>query len=267
MAYLSVDGGRIYFEHFPVGQLTVVLSHGWGMGARVWDGTVAFLQDAGVGVLTYDHRGCGASDKDFRDVSIEALGSDLARLCEHLNLSAAVLNGWSLGGAVVVDAAARLGSAVAGLVSTCGATPRFTRCADFAHGGAPEDVAATVAALRADRVNFLKTLYFQGVFARDVGDDIKHWCWQIALQTSPAADASLGALATLDQRALLGEIDAPALVVVGGRDTVVAPEIGRAAATQLRSAELIEMSDCGHAPFLEDPASYNAALLRFIRSV
>ncbi len=265
MAYLNVDGQRrIYYEHYPAGRPTVVLSHGWGMGCRVWDGTVARLQDAGIGVVTYDQRGCGESDKDFADVSIEALGGDLVALCEHLALAAPVLNGWSLGGAVVIDAAARLGSNLAGLVLTCGATPRYTRAVDFAFGGTAADVAATVAALRADRVNFLKTLYYQGVFARAVSDDVKHWCWQIALQASPGADASLGALATLDQRAAMARIDAPALVVVGGNDGVVAPDIERFAARQLRNAELLEMADCGHAPFLEDAVVYHDALLRFV---
>lgn len=195
------------------------------------------------------------------------MGRDLAVLCESLKLRAPVLNGWSLGGAVVVDAAARLGSNVGGLVLTCGATPRYTRCADFAHGGTPDDVAATVAALRSDRVNFLKTLYYQGVFARDVGDDIKHWCWQIALQASPAADASLGALAGLDQRRLLAGIKAPSLVVVGGKDGVVAPAIERAAAGLLPNARTVELPECGHAPFIEDPAAYHDALLDFIDGV
>lgn len=265
MAYLNVDGQRrIYYEHYPARHHTVVLAHGWGMGCRVWDGTVARLSDADIGVVTYDQRGCGRSDKDFPDVSIEALGADLAALCEHLSLAAPVLNGWSLGGAVVIDAAARMGSNLAGLVLTCGATPRYTRAADFPFGGTAADVAATVAALRADRVNFLKTLYFQGVFAREVGDDVKHWCWQIALQASPGADASLGALATLDQRAAMARIDAPALVVIGANDGVVAPDIQRFAARQLPNAEATEPPDCGHAPFLEDPVTYHDALLRFI---
>ncbi len=265
MAYLCVDGERrIYYEHYFAGRTTVVLSHGWGMGSRVWDGTVARLQDAGFGVVTYDQRGCGRSDKDFLDVSIEALGGDLATLCDHLSLSAPVLNGWSLGGAVVIDAAARLGSRLAGLVLTCGATPRYTCAAGFPYGGTPAVVTDTVGALRADRVNFLKTLYYEGVFARDVGEAVKHWCWQISLQAGPAADASLAALANLDQRAAMARIEAPALVVVGANDGVVAPDIGRFAARQLPNAELFEMAQCGHAPFLEDAPAYHEAVLRFV---
>ena len=269
MGRLSVEGDRqIYFERHsaaPGQQRTVVLSHGWGMGCRVWDNTVARLVDAGHGVVIHDHRCCGQSDKDFADVSIEALGADLAALCRHLKLDRPVLNGWSLGGAVVVDAAARLGAdAVGGLVLTGGATPRYTQGEDFPHGGQAEDVAATVAALRADRVNFLKALYFDGVFARDLGADVKDWCWRIALQASSAADASLGALAGLDQRGAMAGLSCPALVAIGGRDGVVAPEIGRYAAQCLPNADLMEFDDCGHAVFLEDADRYHAALLDFL---
>jgi pimeloyl-[acyl-carrier protein] methyl ester esterase len=267
MGFLTRSGGRqIYFEHYAGRGPAVVLSHGWGMGCRVWDDTVARLVDRGHAVVAYDQRGCGRSDKDFADVSIEALGDDVAALCAHLALDGVVLNGWSLGGAVVVDAAPKLGSALRGLVLTAGATPRFTQAEGFPHGGRAEDVAATVAALRAGRIAFLQNLYFGAVFAVDVGDAVKQRCWQIALEAGPGADASLAALAQLDQRAALAEIRAPSLVVVGARDAVVAPGVGRAAAALLPKATLCEL-DCGHAPFLECPDAYHGALLEWLAGV
>ncbi len=265
MGRLAVETNRqIYFEHYKGKGTTVVLSHGWGMAGRVWDNTLARLQDAGHGVVIYDHRCCGASDKDFADGSIEALGADLARLCEHLELHRPVLNGWSLGGPVVVDAAVRMGANVGGLALTAGATPRYTQAEGFPYGGRKEDVAATIAALRADRVNFLHRLYFEGVFAQDVGDATKDWCWRMALQASPGADASLGALAQLDQRQAMATLRCPVLVIVGGQDAVVAPDIGRDAAQRLANAELLEFEDCGHGPFLERPDRYHSALLNFL---
>jgi pimeloyl-ACP methyl ester carboxylesterase len=258
-----VGGRQIYFEHYAGRSPAVVLSHGWGMSCRAWDDTIARLTDRGHAVVAYDHRGCGRSDKDFADVSIEALGDDVVALCKHLALDAVVLNGWSLGGAVVVDAAAKLGPVLRGLVLSAGATPRFTRAPDFPHGGRAEDVAATVAALRAGRIAFLKGLYYGGVFAVDVGDDVKQRCWQIALEASPGADASLGALAHLDQRKSIASIRAPSLVIVGKRDGVVPADIGRAAAALLPNATLCEL-DCGHAPFLESPDAYHAALFELL---
>jgi pimeloyl-[acyl-carrier protein] methyl ester esterase len=266
MGYLAVEGERkIYFEHHAGDRAaTVVLSHGWGMGSKVWTNTLARLQDEGYPVVVYDHRACGNSDKDFVDVSIEALGDDLVKICQLLGLDQVVLNGWSLGGAVVVDAASKLGANLTGLVLTAAASPRYTQAEGFPYGGQPEDVAATVAAVRADRVNFLKGLYFEGVFAKDVGEDVKEWAWEIALQAGPAADASLGALASLDQREAMAQIQVPALVVVGGQDGVAPADIGRFAAQCLPNSRLVEMADCGHGPFLEDSGTYHAELLGFL---
>ncbi len=265
MARLAVSGEQsIYYEHYAGSGPAVLLSHGWGMNCRAWDDVIAHLQDQGRAVVAYDQRACGRSDKDFADVSIEALGADVAALVDHLGLDAVVLNGWSLGGAVVVDAATRLGEKLAGLVLTCGATPRYTQADDYPHGGTPDDVAGTVAALRADRVNFLHGLYFEGVFAKPVSEAVKQNAWQLALQASPAADASLGALAHIDQRAALAALSQPVLVFAGAEDGVVTPDIPRSAAALCQQGTLVEMAGCGHAPFAEDSAAYFAALDAFL---
>lgn len=270
MGRLVVEDSRALYYEFYRGTSAdpvVVLSHGWGMNTRAWDDVVAGLTDEGYSVLVYDHRACGQSDKDFRDVSIGALGSDVVALCDHLSLSSLVLNGWSLGGAVVVDAASKLGSRLEGLVLTGGATPRYTQADGFPHGGTAADVAATVAALRADRVNFLHGLYFQGVFAAPVGDVVKQHALQLALQAGPAADASLGALAHVDQRAIMSKLDVPALVVTGDQDGVVPPGIAEFAAKLLPQGRLAVMQGCGHAPFIEDRATYKRLLHGFLKEI
>ncbi|MEQ8859280.1 MAG: alpha/beta hydrolase [Pseudomonadales bacterium] len=267
MAYLNVDGERrIYYEDYAGDGLPVLLVHGWGMSCRVWDTTTAALLDAGHRVICFDQRGCGASDKDFADVAVSAGADDIVRLVDALKLKRVVVNGWSLGGALAAAAAARLGARCAGLVLTGGATPRYVQSDDFPHGGPPGSVAETVAALRANRTPFLHGLA-RAVCARDPGDGVVDWLWLIFQQTSPAADAALGELDSLDQRALLGGLEMPALVFVGSADGFVAPDIGRAAAEMIPSATLVEFDGCGHAPFLEEGERYRAELQQFITSL
>lgn len=275
MPYLNVNDsssgqtGAIHYEHHRVqsSKPTVVLVHGWGMSTRVWDDTTAWLVDGGWSVVSFDQRNCGHSDKDFGDVSVAALASDLKALVSHLELSNVVLNGWSLGGAVVVEAAPLLGTALIGLISTCGATPRYTQADDFPHGGTAEDVAGTVAALRADRVNFLQALYSEGAFAKPVSDAIKNWAHGIALQASPGADASLGALAHIDQRDILRQLQTPALFISGTADGVVDPAIVGYAANLMSNAQLVSLEGCGHTPFIEDPEAYRGAVGTFLTSL
>ena len=124
MGYLTrEDNKRVYFESHGEGDSAVLLIHGWGMSSRTWDPVVPALVARGHRTVLIDHRGCGQSDKDFADLGIEAIAGDVVALVEALGLKTVVLNGWSLGGAVAVEAADRLGSTCKGLVLTDWAAP------------------------------------------------------------------------------------------------------------------------------------------------
>jgi len=53
--------------------------------------------------------------------------------------------------------------------------------------------------------------------------------------------------------ARLGELECPALVVWGSRDPYLPPEFGRAYGDRLPNAELVEVPDAGHWPWVERP--------------
>jgi non-heme chloroperoxidase len=264
MAFLDAEQGRhVYYEHHAGTGRPVVLVHGWGMTGRSWDTTLPALLAAGHEVVLLDHRACGRSDKDFADVSVDAIASDVVALVRGLGLRSPVLNGWSLGGAVAVRAAAELGAELGGLVLTGGATPRYTATDDWPHGASQDDVAGVLAGLAADRATTFRGVA-AAVCAKPVGEDVVSWMWTQFLETGPRADDTLRDLAGLDQRALLGAIQAPVLLLAGTEDAFVAFSGVRASRELYRDARLVEFGGCGHAPFLEDRAAYLEALLPFL---
>jgi non-heme chloroperoxidase len=264
MAYLAVDGERrIYYESYAGTRRPVVLVHGWGMSVRIWDTVLPALLEAGHQVVAFDHRGCGHSDKDFDDVSIDTVGSDVVRLVDELGLDGVVLNGWSLGGAVVVDAAAKLGGRLGGLVLTGGATPRYLQGDGWPHGGTEDIFEETLTALRDTRPEFLHGLS-QAVCHAPVGTATIEWMWQIFMETSPRADATLRNLGEIDQRETLPGISAPALLLHGVHDAIVAHDIGVEAAKMLPNGRLVEFEESGHATFLEENPKYRRELLDFL---
>ncbi|MFI5607472.1 alpha/beta fold hydrolase [Amycolatopsis sp. NPDC051903] len=264
MGYLEVeDGRRVYFEHFRGSGRPIVLIHGWGATARCWDTTAPALRANGNEVVLLDLRACGRSDNDFADVSISALGSDVVKLVEHLGLREPVVNGWSLGGAVAVDAAAKLGANCSGVVSTGGATPRYTSTSDWPHGGGVDDVKAVLGAAAADRATTFKGVA-DAVCAEPPTPQIISWLWGMFMEMGPIGDESLKDLAELDQRKILGGLSGPVLFLHGRKDAFV-PFSGAEAARDLcADAKLVEFPDAGHAPFLEDRDTYLAELTGFL---
>lgn len=267
MAYHQLaDGRRIYFEHYAGTKTPIVLSHGWGTSSRVWVDVIEHLLRAGHEVLTVDHRACGQSDRDFEDMSIGALAGDLVDIVRARKLRPAIINGWSLGGAVAVEAAYRLGKDARGLVLTCGASPRYVQAPDFPYGGEREGVLGMQDAILADRAGFFKGLS-AGVCVKDVGQPAIDWMWSIFMDAGPQAIKSILALADLDQRAVLADLDIPVLSIIGTQDGVVQPEIGEQAAACAKHGKIARFEGCGHAPFLEDGPAYMKTLLDFAQAV
>ncbi|MFT4766880.1 MAG: non-heme chloroperoxidase [Glaciecola sp.] len=267
MAYLTVDGNyRVYYEDHGHGDMALLLIHGWGMSSRVWDGVLIPLLDAGYRVVTMDHRGCGRSDHDFEDLGIEAIASDVVKLATSLGLKKVVLNGWSLGGAVATQAAHDLGSSCAGLILTAGASPIYTQKPDLNLGGTADDVVATVAAIDADRINFLSGLS-HAVCAKPVTEKLTDWMADCFIESAARASSTLGELAHLDQRDILLALDLPVLSFICEQDGFVAPGISRWVADNHPRARGVIFPESGHAPFIEEREAYLQELHTFISSL
>lgn len=263
MARLAVEGQRsIYYEVHGQGAVTMVLIHGWGMNGRAWDSVLLPLMDAGIRVVTIDHRGCGRSDHDFDDLGIDSIAGDVVKLVGELALDSVILNGWSLGGAVATKAAHSLGGACRALILTAGASPIYTQKPDLPLGGLATDVEATVVAMNADRINFLTALS-QAVCAKPVSDAVLNWMVDSFIQSSARASVTLGELAHLDQRALLAELDIPILSYICGKDAFVSPAISQWVADNHPRAEGVVFPDSGHAPFIEEREDYLKTLIDF----
>ena len=266
MAFLTrEDNKNIYYEDYGQGADAIVLVHGWGMSCRLWDYSLQALCSSGFRVVLIDHRGCGQSSKDFDDMGINAIAGDVVALVESLGLERAILNGWSLGGAVVVEAAYRLGESCAGVVLTCGASPTYLQKPDFPFGGTEDALTETLSAMSADRINFLAALA-QGVCATEITQEQIHWMWRVFTESSPMAAQALGELGPLDQREMMTKLSLPILSFVGAHDAIVDPEICRKVKDFSPSAQIIEMSNSGHAPFIDETAKYNDELSKFCRA-
>lgn len=242
----------------------LVLLHGWSLAGAAFAELAGLL--AGWRLLLPDLPGHGGSSPPAA-ASLPALATDFAAWLGSEVQAPVALGGWSLGGMVALELAARQDTPIDRLM-LIGTSPRFTTSADWPHGLPTGQV---LALRRNLRQAFAATLagFFELTFAPGEVDaarlrEIRAFAVRAAGLPDPAAAAALLALlAEQDQRHLLPAIRCPALVLHGTLDRVTPVGAGRALAAALPQGRLQEFPGLGHAPFWTQPAAVSAAIREF----
>ena len=242
----------------------LVLLHGWGLSARVWTPLRAEL--GGLDIHTPDLPGHGEAPA----AGSATLADWSDRLAANLP-DGAVVCGWSLGGLVALDLAARHPAKVSRLV-LIGSTPRFVAGTDWAHGLAAD----TVDAFHREFATAPGAVLRRFVALQALGDARRRELTRTLDDALTATDPTptqaaaladgLALLADTDLRAAIADVRQPALLIHGERDALMPVAAGRWLAATLPEARLEVLADTGHAPFLSHPADCAALLERFVRA-
>jgi pimeloyl-ACP methyl ester carboxylesterase len=255
---LPLGDGTLAFECAGGGDAVVFL-HGFSLDQRMWAQQAAALAGAGFQAITYDLRGFGASTLPAGPY---AHVDDLRALLDHLGLEAAHLVGLSLGGGVVIDFALQYPGRTRSLTAVDSTLGGFPWTKDWGEPGRlarSTGLAAAKAAWLADPLFApVLTQPAAGALVRQMVGDYSGWHW---LNRDPHVSAA--GLAPAYHR--LGEIQAPALVVVGELDLPDFRDLAGRLARSLPNARRVDLAGAGHLSNLEAPAACNSALLDFLR--
>ena len=255
---LARPEGRIGYDVTGDGPLVVCLP-GMGELRSSYRFTVPALTAGGFRVATMDLRGHGDSDATFSAYDDVAAGQDALALVEHLG-GPAVLVGNSMAAGAAVWAAAERPDLVAG-VALIGPfvrdtpVPAVTRWAFRAAMGGPW----------APRV---WRAYLPKLYPGRRPDDFDQHLSAIAESMRRPGHAKAFAATTRTSHApaaeRIGEVRAPALVVMGERDPDFPDpaDEGRWVAERLHG-ELVLVPGAGHYPQVEQPDVVNPALVGF----
>lgn len=261
----------IYYEDHGSGR-PVVLIHGYPLNGHSWEKQERVLLEAGYRVITYDRRGFGRSTHTTVGYDYDTFAADLNALVEHLDLSDAVLVGFSMGTGEVVRYLSRYGSARISKAVLLGALQPFLLRTDDNPEGVDSSVFKGIEeAILADRFVHYKN-FFDDFYNVDVLDGVRisREAWQnsFAVAASSSAHATYACVRTwlTDFRADLPRIDVPVLAMHGDADRILPID---ATANRLpgliKDLEYVVVEGGPHAINWTHAEEVNSALLDFLR--
>jgi pimeloyl-ACP methyl ester carboxylesterase len=244
-----------YVERGDPGGAPLLLLHAWVESLGSFDRLLPVLPDS-IHAFAFDQRGHGTSDKPALGYTLADAADDAVAFMEALELPAAVVLGSSSGGYVAQQIALSRPDRVLGLIlvgspwSLHGRPPfadEVDRLTD------PIDRAWVEASL----------LWFKR--SREVPD----WYLQDRVEDGVRVPAdiwrrSLAGLVEAQPPTGVGVINAPTLVIWGGRDELLSRADEEALVASIPGARLVVYDDTGHLVLWEHPERIAAEVVAFV---
>jgi pimeloyl-ACP methyl ester carboxylesterase len=237
----------------------VLLVMGLGLPGDAWWRTVPVLARAHR-VITFDNRGSGRADPVSGPFTIAGMAADAAAVLDAAGIDRAHVYGMSMGGMIAQEFALAFPERVLSLV--LGATS-----AGGALATPPEPATLAFLARRAtmpdEEGRWASVPYVYSERTRleggaRIGEDFarrRSYVFHAA-----GYRAQLVAAAGHDAAARLGGLAVPTLVVHGDEDRMVPPANGRALASEIPGARLVEVADAAHLYTTDTPVADEAVL-------
>lgn len=247
----------------------IVFLHGWSARADFFAPQQA-LAGADIRFIAPDLPGHGRNQCPGVPLTIGNLADALAGMLATLDLAGAVLVGWSMGASVALDCLARHGAARAAGLVVVDMTAKVANDAQWTLGlrGGPTADDMMRAAVRMEThwtsyVERITPLMFAPSMRRD--DPIYQRAAAAVAANDGATMAGLWrSLAAADHRETIRRLDLPVLAIGGAQSQLYGPEVARWIARHARNGRALSIAGAGHAPQLEAPDAFNAAVRAFV---
>lgn len=260
---VPVDGAVLHVhDDGTIGQPCVVLAHSIMTNANMWAPQVGHLTDLGYRVLRPESRGHGGSGNGPSPLTIDRLAADVVQVLDRLDIARAHFVGLSLGGIVGFALGQQHSARLASLVicdARADSPPAFAQ---------PWD--ERIVQARAQGMGSLA----QPTLARWFGERFAALdrSTQAQLREDITATSVEGfvacarALQDFDYTAGLASMPTQTTLIVGDKDGVL-PDVMADLARRMPQCHLEVVPGAGHLPNLDQPALFNAALLRALERV
>ncbi len=256
--FVTVGGGRLYYEEAGEGCPVVLIGGGGGMDLRQWDGQFDALSRE-FRTIRYDPRGDGKSDMPERPFSY---AEDLNALLEALGIEQAALIGVSSGSGIALEFAALYPNKVWALVP---AAP-FVNGYPFSEG-MQKRVDAFAAAAQKGAEALIAALFSDPHFMpAPENPQARERAKKLMAENFTGFDASLIKQLDPPTAEQVARIQAPTLLLVGELDH---PDLhGRVEflQTRIRGSKKMMLKNAGHMVNMETPRAFARSAKGFLRA-
>jgi pimeloyl-ACP methyl ester carboxylesterase/DNA-binding CsgD family transcriptional regulator len=256
----SYDGVKIAYATSgsgpPLVKVANWLSHlEFDWNSPIWAHWLTELS-SGFTLIRYDERGCGLSDWDVTDFSLEAWVRDLELVVDALNLERFPLLALSQGGAVAIAYAARHPERVSHLILVGSFARGFIHQNETARSRELYEALTQMIGLGWGKTNPAFRQVFTSFFVPDATPEQAKWFNDLMrVSTSPENAVRFHqAFNTLDVQTLAPNITAPTLVLHSQEDAVVRFREGRLLASLIPSARFVPLHSHNHVLLADEPA-------------
>jgi pimeloyl-[acyl-carrier protein] methyl ester esterase len=237
----------------------LVLLHGWGMNASVWEEFCALLTP-GYRLHRVDLPGHGISAM-CRPYSLPRL----VKVLQQRFRAPVDVCGWSMGGQIALGWAGLFPAQVRRLI-LISTTPRFVNTPDWRNGIEKNVLDDFCAELEQNYAGAIKRFLSLQV-PNASGNRAMIKTLKDGFEAHPPSGGALRAGAQLlagnDLRPLVRKITCPSLILHGARDVLVPPAAGRWLARNLPHSKHRFFANGAHAPFLSHAGQCADSILRF----
>jgi len=264
MAYMNVNGARLFYTDTGGDGPVVMFSHGLLFSTEMYDDQIAHLKGK-YRCIAYDHRGQGQSGVTADGYDMDTLADDAAALLTALNIEKCHFVGLSMGGFVALRMAINHSGrvlSVSVLDSSADAEPqenhgRYNMLNFILRWFGPKPVVGAVMPIMFGQ-SFLKD-----PMQKDLRNKWRRFLRQVADKKAMSKAVS-GVIARESVYDRLGEIMVPTLIVVGEEDTATVPAKSERMHKAIAGSEFLVIPKGGHVSTIDAPDAVNAALSDFL---
>lgn len=262
----TVEAFNVTESGNPDGQV-MVFAHGFGCDQNMWRHVAPQFEDR-YRVILFDYVGAGGARAPYDPERYATLGGyadDVLRICRDLDLTDVVFVGHSVSSMIGVLAEREEPDRFAALVMV-GPSPRYIDDGDYHGGFGREDIEGLLDSLASNYLGWsaaMAPVIMGNPENPELGEELRT---SFCTVDPVIAEGFARATFLSDNRADLGAVRVPSLVLQCREDAIAPMAVGEYVADALPDGTLVVLDATGHCPHLSAPGAVVDAMNHFLKT-